>query len=112
MILALSCLGGMVYSQEPVSPQPSSEPVSIDDMDYQIQLCKQYMENYKNQAYLFDQKAQNLLSHDFMGYRNAETMSQQCQTIADDLATHLQQLEKQRAEMVQRQSQNQTSPQK
>lgn len=108
MSLALTSFVGQGFSQEPAS-QPSEipEPVSLADVDYQIKLCKQYIDEYKNQAYLFDEHAQTLLSHDYLGYRDAESMSQQAQAIADDLTKHLQKLEKQRAEMVQRQAQNQ-----
>jgi hypothetical protein len=116
MVSILTCVGGFVFSQEPPPSQPvppsSTEPVSIQEMDYQIQICKQYMENYKNQAYLFDQKAQSLMSHDFMGYREAEQMSQQCKSIADDLAKHLQELQKKREQMLEKGGKQQTPPQK
>ena len=113
-MIALSSLGGQIFSQAPESPPPStsSDPVSIQDMDYQIELCKQYIAEYKNQAFLFDEKAQSLLSHDFTGYRDAEAMSQRAQAIADDLTGHLKELEKKREEMVQRQAKGQKPPQK
>jgi hypothetical protein len=104
----LACLSGALYSQTPSPPPPpQSEAVSLQEMDYQIQLVKQYIAEYNNQAFLFDEKAQSLLSHDFLGYRNAEAMSGRCKAIADDLTNHLSQLEKQRAEMAQRDSQKQ-----
>lgn len=110
--ISLTCVCGVIFSQETNSEPLFPQPVSLEDMDYQIKLCKEYIDEYNNQAYLFDQKAQSLLSHDFMGYRNAEAMSQQAQAIANDLTTHLQQLEKQRALMAQRQSQPQSQMQK
>ncbi len=106
-VIAATCLSSIAVAQDENAEPITPPPVSLEDLDYQIKLCKQYIEEYKNQAFLFDEKAQSLLSHDFMGYRNAESMSQQSQSIADDLTGHLQNLEKQRAEMMQRQSQSQ-----
>lgn len=103
-----SCLG-ISWAQEE-EPEPFPPPVSLEDVDYQIQLCKQTIEEYQSRARMFDEKAQNLLSHDYMGYRNTEAMSQRCRAIADDLSKHLQQLEQQRAQMAQRQEQAKSQP--
>jgi hypothetical protein len=111
-VITATCLSSIALAQDTDAEPTTPAPVSLEDLDYQIKLCKQYIEEYKNQAFLFDEKAQSLLSHDFMGYRNAESMSQQSQSIANDLTTHLQNLEKQRAEMMQRQSQTQPQSEK
>ena len=110
-----ACLGSILCAQQPcVAPSTESapEPITLQDIDYQIELCKQYIEKYKNQAYIFDDKAQSLLSHDFTDYREAEAMSERCQAIAGDLTNHLQELEKQRERMLERPPNEQPKPQK
>lgn len=103
MIAVLACVG--CEAAEGSSPAPSATgPVSLQDLDFQIKITKEAIEKYKNQAFLFDQKAQSLMPHDYLGYRQAEGLSQQCQTIADDLTQHLQQLQEQRKSLEQRPS--------
>lgn len=115
LTIGVACLGSILCAQQPCpapSSEPAPEPLTLQDIDYQIELCKQYIEKYKNQAYIFDDKAQTLLSHDFTDYREAEAMSERCQAIADDLSRHLQELEKQREQMLERQPKEQPKPQK
>ena len=95
LLIGIGCVAATGSSSTPPPPSATG-PVTLDDIDFQIKITKEAIEKYKNQAYLFDQKAQSLMPHDFMGYRNAENLSQQSQTIADDLTQHLQQLEQQR----------------
>ena len=95
LLIGIGCVAATGISSTPPPPSATG-PVTLDDIDFQIKITKEAIEKYKNQAYLFDQKAQSLMPHDFMGYRNAENLSQQSQTIADDLTQHLQQLEQQR----------------
>lgn len=102
MIAALACVGcEAVGGSTPTSAPSATGPVSLQDIDFQIKITKEAIEKYQNQAYLFDQKAQSLMPHDFLGYRQAEGLSQQSQTIADDLTQHLQQLEAQRKSIEQ-----------
>jgi hypothetical protein len=97
VVAALACVGCEATAASPATPPPSTTgPVTLQDIDFQIKITKEAIEKYKNLVYVFDQKAQSLLPHDFLGYREAEGLSQQCQTIADDLSNHLQQLEEQR----------------
>ena len=118
---AFAVVGSTAYSDEPTSPPTESDSgfpmndsgtVTLQEIDYQIKLLNQYIENYNNKAYIFNQKAESLLSRDFLGYRHYASMSQQCKAIADDLTKHLQQLEAQRAEIVQSQSQKQAPAKK
>ena len=90
----LACFG-CEATTGPASPPPSG-PVTLQDIDFQIKITKEAIEKYKAQAYVFEQKAESLMPHDYMGYRGAENLSQQSQAIADDLTQHLQQLEQQR----------------
>ena len=101
MIAVLACVGCEAAGGSPPAPSATG-PVSLQDLDFQIKITKEAIEKYKNQAFLFDQKAQSLMPHDYLGYRQAEGLSQQCQTIADDLTVHLQQLEEQRKSLEQR----------
>lgn len=109
MIMCLSLFvstGCMAISQKPsVPPASSSQSFGLEDIDYQIKITKQAMEQYKNQAFLLNEKAQSIMDRDFEGYRHAEMLSQQAQAIANDLANRLQQLEEQRAQMVKEQGQ-------
>lgn len=106
---ALLSFGGTVVGMQPCMtdqhPVPQSQPVTVEDVDDQITILKQAIDEYNNRAFLFDEKAQSLLSHDFTGYRHAMGMSERCKGIADDLASHLKQLEKQRDELAGRQLQ-------
>ena len=108
---ALAMTGCTGVAQEPPQEPPAqAQPVSLQDIDYQIKITQEFIEKYKAQAYLYDQKAESLLSHDFLGYREAEGMSQQAQDIANDLTNHLQQLEAKRAEMVRKQGETPQKP--
>ena len=104
-VAAAVCLGyEAMAGGDSESPPGTTGPVSVQDIDFQIKITKEAIEKYKAQAYVFDQKAQSLMPHDFMGYRGAENLSQQCQTIADDLTQHLSQLEQQRKVLEQHSS--------
>lgn len=96
-------VAGMANGDEP--PQNNENHLTVQDLDRQIQLLKDNIEKYNGLANAFDRKADNLRSHDFSGYRNAATMSQECRGIAKDLEAHLATLEAQRAEMAKQQSQ-------
>ena len=96
-LAALACVGSEAAAGgAPTSSPAPTGPVTLQDIDFQIKITKDAIEKYKERAFLFDKKAQSLMPHDFLGYREAESLSQQCQTIADDLTQHLQQLEEQR----------------
>jgi hypothetical protein len=82
---------------------PSSQYTALDDIDYQIKITKEAMEQYKNQAFLLDDKAQRLIDINFSDYHNTEMLSQQAKEIANDLAQRLQQLEERRAQIVKEQ---------
>ena len=105
-ILAAVFLVGAACPTDPIGP-PSAGPVTMEDIDYQIKITKDYIEKYKMQTYMFNQKAQNLMSRDFFGYRTAATMSDRSQAIVDDLTRHLQCLEEQKA-LLEKQGTSQT----
>lgn len=110
---ALAVTGvGFADSTDPVSSSTTG-PVTLQDIDDQIAITKEFIDRYKMRAYMFNQKAQSIMSRDFLGYRSAETLSEQSQSIVDDLIAHLHQLEKERAALVQRQAaQPKPAPQK
>lgn len=102
VLTALACAGCEAAATSAPTPAPSATgPVTVQDIDFQIKITKEAIAKYQDRAFMFDQKAQSLMPHDFLGYREAENLSQQCQTIADDLTRHLQQLEEQRKAMQQ-----------
>ena len=66
---------GFAGSTDPI-PSSTTGPVTLQDIDYQITITKEFIDRYKTQAYMFDQKAQSIMSRDFMGYRQAEAFSE------------------------------------
>jgi hypothetical protein len=97
----LLCAGCVASSQSPSEPvATTTQSFGLEDIDYQIKITKEAMEQYRNQAFLLNEKAQRMLGFDFSEYRHVETLREQAKAIADDLAQRLQSLEEQRSQMV------------
>ncbi len=109
LVFAMVGVGAVAYAED--APAKTEASVTVQDLDREIQFLKNNVEKYNELARIFDRKGDSLQSHDFMGYRNAMSMRDECRGIAKDLESHLAMLEQQRADMLKGQSAN-PQPQK
>ena len=107
LFFCLTGLGTAVHADQPPAQQEPQE--SIQDLNRQIQFLKDNIAKYNSLANSFDRKASELQSHDFTGYRNAATLRDECQGIADDLEKHMQTLEQQRAKLLKQKAEKEAS---